>query len=530
MKSVVKLLGDSKKKLSNHETATARAIDEAIDEIVAKLAEKRKELKEKAGRIVSEAEEKIVAEEKNAQLAVGELESLLEFMSRSLETATDQEVLSLKKQVSDQVARVTKLYGDAEEKFPVPELPDLVVECGERVKKAIESEISVAEREVLPCEGEGRGCEEDGPGEEGERGAPDNSLSMEIHMGRDITVQLTGAGSKSSGCNSEVWEYGAIRGAELSGNFGVSARGYVGGSDRAEPATHRTYECAASTSDGKKQRAQSVGDTAGKGRRKPATHKTYGSAAWTSGGEHKAQSVGHRARKDHVKGWGYGDSSGEEGTEECEGSAGSTGYASAAYTSGGIERETQSVGYTERGRGVPTQSGSAGYDTEIERKTQSVRYSAGIGCGKPDKSRAYYDSAGYEIGIERKTQSVGYTGKGSEVPATQSGSAVCGAGVEEETQSVGCSTEKGQASEGISYSGEMTSAPHCDVRYSRGKSVARQGIFDLVRDWRPGGVEVLPQTSCGMAEYREEKSSGSSLKRKSSSKAKSQGVKGSQGY
>ena len=149
VKSVIKSLGDSKKKLSDHGTATARAIDEAIDEIVTKLAEKRKELKEKACRIVSDAEEKIVAEEKNAQLAVGELESLLEFMNRSLETATDQEVLSLKKQVADQVARVTKLYGDAEEKFPVPELPDLVVKCGEGVKEVIESEISVAEIEKM---------------------------------------------------------------------------------------------------------------------------------------------------------------------------------------------------------------------------------------------------------------------------------------------------------------------------------------------------------------------------------------------
>ena len=146
VKSAVKSLGDSKKKLSDHGAEITRSIDQAIDEIIEKLAEKRREMKEKANRIVNEAEEKIAAEEKNAQLVVGELESLLEFMSRTLETATDQEILSLKKQVSDQVERVTELYIDADENFPVPELPELEVNCGTGVKEAIKSEISVAQR------------------------------------------------------------------------------------------------------------------------------------------------------------------------------------------------------------------------------------------------------------------------------------------------------------------------------------------------------------------------------------------------
>ena len=146
VKSAVKLLGDSKKKLSDHGAETTRSIDEAIDEIIEKLAEKRREMKEKANRIVNEAEEKIATEEKNAQLAVGELESLLEFMSRTLETATDQEILSLKKQVSYQVEKVSELYIDADENFPVPELPELEVNCGARVKKVIELEIAIEEK------------------------------------------------------------------------------------------------------------------------------------------------------------------------------------------------------------------------------------------------------------------------------------------------------------------------------------------------------------------------------------------------
>ena len=85
----------------------------------------------------------VSTQEKNAQLAVGEVESLLEFMSHSLERATDQEVLSLEKQMSDQVERVTQLYGHPADKFPVPEIPELVVHCKTRVEQVIQSQISV---------------------------------------------------------------------------------------------------------------------------------------------------------------------------------------------------------------------------------------------------------------------------------------------------------------------------------------------------------------------------------------------------
>ena len=146
LKAAVKSLEDSKKKLSDHETATTRAIDDAIDRISAKLMQKKAEMKAKTSEMVSEAKEKVSVQEKNAELAVGEVGSLLEFMSRSLETATDQELLSLKKQMSDEVDRVSSLYKDPAGKFPVPELPELAVQCGPGVEQTIKSEISVVNR------------------------------------------------------------------------------------------------------------------------------------------------------------------------------------------------------------------------------------------------------------------------------------------------------------------------------------------------------------------------------------------------
>ena len=124
LKAAMKSLEDSKKKLSDHETATTKAIDDAMDaEVADQVNQKRRGQKAKASEMVSEAKKKVSEQEKNAELAMREVESLLEFMSHSLETATDQELLSLKKQMSDQVDRVSRLYKNPAGKFPVPELP-----------------------------------------------------------------------------------------------------------------------------------------------------------------------------------------------------------------------------------------------------------------------------------------------------------------------------------------------------------------------------------------------------------------------
>ena len=149
LKSVVKSLNDSEKELSAHNTATTKAIDDALDKVASKLMQKRKELKQEARQVVDEVKEKIVIQEKNAQLAVGEVESLLEFMNRNLKIATDQEVLSLEKQISAQVHRVFQLYDNPGGKFPVPQIPELQVHGGGKVEQIIEDEISVKKKGIM---------------------------------------------------------------------------------------------------------------------------------------------------------------------------------------------------------------------------------------------------------------------------------------------------------------------------------------------------------------------------------------------
>ena len=85
-------------------------------------------------------------QEKNAQLAVGEVESLLDFLNRNLEKATNQELLSLQKQMSDQADRASRLYTNPTVKFPVPRLPQLEVHSSAKVMQVIQDDISVSDK------------------------------------------------------------------------------------------------------------------------------------------------------------------------------------------------------------------------------------------------------------------------------------------------------------------------------------------------------------------------------------------------
>ena len=146
LKCAVKSLNDSEKKLSDHSTATMKAIDDAIDKVVSKAQQKRVELKGEARRMVNKTKEDITMQEKNAQLAVGEVESLLDFLNRNLEKATDQELLSLQKQMSDQADRASRLYTNPTVKFPVPKLPQLEVRSSAKVMQVIQDDISVSDK------------------------------------------------------------------------------------------------------------------------------------------------------------------------------------------------------------------------------------------------------------------------------------------------------------------------------------------------------------------------------------------------
>ena len=158
LKSALASLTDSKKKLSDHGTATMKAIDNARDKVASKLQQKTKELKEEATKSINTSTEEITTQQKNAQLAMGEVESLLEFLHRNLEKATDQELLSLQKQMSDQADRIAQLYANPAAKFPVPRLPQLEVQCSGDILQVLRDDFSVCDKGMWQYESSGKVC------------------------------------------------------------------------------------------------------------------------------------------------------------------------------------------------------------------------------------------------------------------------------------------------------------------------------------------------------------------------------------
>ena len=143
---VSKMLNESEKKLLDHNAATMKAIDNACDGIVLKVQEKKKQLKAAAAQRINSSQAEITAQMKNVDLSVGEVSSLYDFLSRNLERATDQELFSLLKQMSDQAERAAQLYADPPAKFPVPTLPQLEVHCSNRVLQVLQEDFCVSER------------------------------------------------------------------------------------------------------------------------------------------------------------------------------------------------------------------------------------------------------------------------------------------------------------------------------------------------------------------------------------------------
>ena len=143
LKSALKSLSNAKMKMENHNAATQRAIDAAHMKLNTKLQQKNKELKAVASRKISITTKEITSQKNNAELALGEVESLLDLFHRNLGKANDQELLILQKQMSDQASRVTQLYSNPAVKFPVPQLPQLEVECSNHVLQVLQDDFSL---------------------------------------------------------------------------------------------------------------------------------------------------------------------------------------------------------------------------------------------------------------------------------------------------------------------------------------------------------------------------------------------------
>ena len=145
LKLALKSLNDSKIKMKSHNAATHRALEAVKVKVNTKVQQKMNELKAVVSSKIDESTKEITSQVKNAELALGEVESLLELLHRNLEKATDQELMSLQKQISDQTDRVAQLYANPAAKFPIPQLPQLEVQCSDDILQVLQDDFSLCD-------------------------------------------------------------------------------------------------------------------------------------------------------------------------------------------------------------------------------------------------------------------------------------------------------------------------------------------------------------------------------------------------
>ena len=143
MNMALQLLTESEKSLSAQNSAIMDAIDHTHDKISSKLQQKREELNEAATQKIDTCQKKIETGKMKAELAVAEVTSLLELLNRNLERATDQELFSFMKQMSDEADRAALLYANADKIFPVPPLPQLEVHYNDDLLQVLQDEMFI---------------------------------------------------------------------------------------------------------------------------------------------------------------------------------------------------------------------------------------------------------------------------------------------------------------------------------------------------------------------------------------------------
>ena len=96
--------------ITENGTALHKAIDQSVDGLVSIMEKRRKELHSEATKLTGKNQTELTAYKKGTQLAMAEVESLVEFVDRNCQTATDQELFAVRKQVVGQVGEVCQKY------------------------------------------------------------------------------------------------------------------------------------------------------------------------------------------------------------------------------------------------------------------------------------------------------------------------------------------------------------------------------------------------------------------------------------
>ena len=135
--NATKSIRSAKSDIERQEPSAAASIEQSFQELHEILEQRKRELLEKTSSLVKGKLERLNIQEKEFEIMSGIIQSLVEFVERNIENATEEELLNIHTQILNRIDEETKKYqqNSAANLKPVEEADIIVgVECAEELK------------------------------------------------------------------------------------------------------------------------------------------------------------------------------------------------------------------------------------------------------------------------------------------------------------------------------------------------------------------------------------------------------------
>ena len=97
--AAVSTIQTAKREVAENHATVSDTINQSIDQLIAILQQRKKDLLAKASELAEEKLGALNAQEKSLNMSLAEAQSMVDFVERSLENATDEELLEMQQQI-----------------------------------------------------------------------------------------------------------------------------------------------------------------------------------------------------------------------------------------------------------------------------------------------------------------------------------------------------------------------------------------------------------------------------------------------
>ena len=132
-----KAIKSTKKEINEQGASVATKIERSFEKLHEIIEQQKHELMEKAAGLVKEKIDRLNVQEKGVDMALGMIQSLVEFVEQNIENATEEELMIIHAQVLDRIDDETKKHQQSSADLEPVEEADILaeVECAEELKK-----------------------------------------------------------------------------------------------------------------------------------------------------------------------------------------------------------------------------------------------------------------------------------------------------------------------------------------------------------------------------------------------------------